>query len=105
MSQPPVEVAAQLLKNQQKESHPAPMARCTWKFKTVAETTLTSAAHYWHWQVVLADKSVRLSTRLFGTLGECVQDARRNGFTGIVDSLDGRIVSTSNGRQLEITED
>jgi len=81
------------------------MATRVWKFKTVPRTTATSAAHFWQWQVVSAEGSVRVSDNVFGTLGQCVQDAQRNGFTGIVDPLDHRIVSTPHGRQLDVTED
>jgi hypothetical protein len=81
------------------------MATRVWKFKTVARTTPTSAAHYWQWQVVSAEGSVKASENVFGTLTECVQDAQRNGFTGRVDPVDGRAVSTPYGRQLEVTED
>jgi hypothetical protein len=80
------------------------MAR-VWRFKTVAETTATSAAHYWHWQAVLEDKSVKECARVFGTLRECVENARQNGFSGSVEPFDHRIVSALNGHRLEISED
>jgi hypothetical protein len=76
-----------------------------WKFKTVARTTATSAAHYWQWQVVSAEGSVRVSEDVFGTLTDCVEDAQQNGFAGSVDPLDRRAVSTPYGRQLDVTED
>jgi hypothetical protein len=81
------------------------MATRVWKFKTVPRMTATSAAHFWQWQVVSAEGSVKVSDNVFGTLGQCVQDAQRNGFTGLVDTLDGRAVSTPYGRQLEVTEE
>ena len=58
----------------------------TWCFKTAMRSTRNSAAHHWYWQIDTQHTLIAITSfRLFQTIGECIADARENGFRGEVD--------------------
>ena len=58
----------------------------TWCFKTAARSTRASTVHHWYWQIETQHTPIAItSIRLFPTIGECIVDARENGFRGEVD--------------------
>ena len=54
----------------------------TWCFKTAALNERNSSRHLWYWQIDTQDAMLFTAIRLFGTLDECVADARGQGFGG-----------------------
>ena len=54
----------------------------TWCFKTAALNERNSSRHLWYWQIDTQDTLLFTAIRLFGTLAECVADARDQGFRG-----------------------
>ena len=53
-----------------------------WCFKTAALNERNSSRHLWYWQIDTDDTLLLTAIRLFGTLEECVADARGQGFRG-----------------------
>lgn len=59
-----------------------------WCFKTATRQSRYTATHQWYWQID-AQHALLTSMRLFATLAECVDDARKNGFRGAIDRDSG----------------
>ena len=57
-----------------------------WCFKTAVRSTRGSVGHQWYWQIDTQHTLIAVtSPKLFGTIEECIADARENGFRGAVD--------------------
>ena len=56
-----------------------------WEFFTSVETGLNWAGSRWRWRVRRRDGNNLSAPTAFATLLECVEDAKRHGFTGTVD--------------------
>lgn len=58
----------------------------TWSFKTAERHTRDTSTRGWYWQIDTSHAMIAIaSTRLFPTVGECIANARQNGFRGEVE--------------------
>jgi hypothetical protein len=65
-----------------------------WLFRCVTQHNLTVVTQLWEWRVEAQDGAASVSTRSFGTLPDCVADAKRHGFMGDVDPTTGTFTAT-----------
>ncbi|MDB5924883.1 MAG: hypothetical protein JWN13_3819 [Betaproteobacteria bacterium] len=66
-----------------------------WLFRCVTQhSSANVVAQGWQWRVEAPDGAVSASSTSFGTLPECVADAKRHGFMGDVDPSTGTFTTT-----------
>ena len=66
-----------------------------WLFRCVTQqSSNTVVTQVWQWRVEARDGTVSVSSRSFGTLPECVSDAKQHGFMGDVDPSTGTFTTT-----------
>lgn len=67
-----------------------------WLFRSITQhSSVTAVAQVWQWRVEARDGTVSVSRTSFGTLPECVGDAKRHGFMGDVDPSTGTFMAAT----------
>jgi hypothetical protein len=66
-----------------------------WLFRSVSQrSSATAVAQVWQWRVETRNGIASVSSTSFGTLRECVADAKLHGFMGDVDPATGIFTAT-----------
>ena len=61
----------------------------TWRFHTVPVLKDKAIRYEWTWEAVPAEGPAEKAALSFASVSECIQDARRCGFTGEIDLSNG----------------
>lgn len=80
------------------------MAERSWQFHTIARQLGAAVRYEWRWRARSADGTTTESQRSFLSLTECVEDARREGFTGEADPTRGFGVTRGGERGLSVRD-